>query len=147
MVGGVPFALAAGVLAFIAGLRRSEAAQSVRCEQRVGADIDDGFLLRHRERAEGKRYRKNLVGAQKWIVTAGRNLNYVVTTVAIGIPKLLKIFPGFFGETSVAVRGAIEQQGKIGHASKRIDPQGVDLDGFAGSRSDDPVADLGVHPG
>ncbi len=58
----------------------------------------------------------------------------------------MKIGGGFFCELHVAIGRLLQQARECRKSVERVDPEGIDFDGFADARSDDPIAELGVHP-
>src|SRR5260370_40903092 len=80
------------------------------------------------------------------MVFKDRRIDDVEAAMAFCIPELLKTVLGFSSEFFISSAGFSEVSRKSGHRSERVDPEGIDLHGLAGTRCDDPVADFCIHP-
>src|SRR5581483_6587868 len=79
-----------------------------------------------------------------------RTVNHVIQITAICEPKRICECALDSLRTGTVVscrRSVIKITGPLGHLAEREVPQRVDLDSLSGTRRDDPVTDLGVHPG
>src|SRR4029077_11209934 len=97
MIGGIALPRSARVAALVPGLARGEAAQTVARQQMLRADVDNGFLLRRCERADGQGNAENLVGTKRSVSADLRRINYVGAGRALRVPKILKTSPGLWG--------------------------------------------------
>ena len=91
--------------------------------------------------------RDHLVGAQAGIVAIGR-IDHVIAVAALPIPEpRLRRFVRLRRHLPVASRRSHGPLAPVTRQPQRVVPEGVDLDGLAASRRDNPVPHARIHPG
>src|SRR5947209_14548337 len=145
MVRTVACALIAAVVAPIVGIARSEATQPERRQEVARAGVDDALLALRSQRALEERDGENLVWPERGVVPS-RSIEYVVAAVEVVVPEPSESRLHPLGERVPRRRRSAQALGEPRHRPERVVPEGVDLDRFAGTWRDDPVADPRVHP-
>src|ERR1700730_18083426 len=125
----------------------SEAAQAVRSEEMLRANLHDIFLLAGGKRAKRKGDGQNLIRAQGRVRADFWSVDDVIAALAFGVPELYEAGRGMRAEGLVALRRAHQDSGKLLDGFESVDPQRIYFDGLSGTRGDHPIADFRVHPG
>src|SRR5271169_1137757 len=147
MVGGIAFSRPPAVMPLVSRLEWPQASESVRCEQLFRNGVYNRFLLRLRKRTYGQGKRKNLIGAERSILLAGRSVDHVIAAPPLRVPEFLEIARGLFRKLFVALSGTLEPSRKSRHGMQRVDPERIDLYWLADPGRHHPIAHLRVHPG
>ena len=135
VIGGVAFVGSALVFADVAGVARGESAEAVVSKEIAFDDAEDG------EREVRGQDRIRQADGEDLIRTDGG-------VGSVGSESVAKAIRGGIPELGAEVGdGAVARFGVFGEQGESVDPEGVDLDGFAVARRDGPIADTGVHPG
>src|SRR5262249_52687886 len=120
-----------------------ERAQTNRSPELLLDEVDDSARpFSFGEREGEPAHRVDLIRANGLI----RGARHVIAIDDV-IEALFLFVPEALGEGDRSLCGEIvPAKGEGGCETQRVDPERLDLDGFANARSDDPVADLRVHP-
>ena len=112
----------------------------------AGARIDDLALALGRERALAERDHEDLVRPEFVIVCVGRVDDVIAVSGAL-IPETIESSFHARGELVPRLGRLPQPLCEAGHRAERVVPERVDLDRLASPWRDDPVTNLGVHPG
>ena len=123
-----------------------EATQAVRGQEVARTGVYHVPLLIACQRAVLQGNSQKLIGAQARIITS-RSVDDIKTVSGRGVPEPGKAGCGVLGQVLVAIRGLMEELGKLGHDAHRMVPQCVDLHRLADPGRHHPAIHLGVHPG
>src|SRR6185369_13873949 len=137
--------LVASAILRIAG---RESTQTVRREQMFANFLDYASRAVWRQHGEGQTDSKNLIGADGGVREVA--VNHVIKTALFLVPEQAVEGPVRHGRhVAVAFLGSIvsKSEGEYFHDAERVVPKRLDLYWLAPTRSHNPVAHFGVHPG
>src|SRR5690349_5268100 len=148
MIGGIPLNNAAFIAWPIARVPGRQASQAERSEQLALDHLYDPPLPLRWEHAVMQADREDLVRPYRGI--AMFTVDHVVQTAGLRVPELSveAVFRVLGKLVQKHLRSRVaELVRKIAQNAERVVPERLNLDGFARPGSNNPVADLSVHPG
>ena len=145
VVGAVALGRSAPVSTRVRGIAGCQAPQPERGQELARAGVDHPSLPLRRERARGERDREDLVGPKGGVGARG-TIDHVVARAGRLVPEAIEARRGAPGHLIPGRIVPARHPRERAHGAERIVPEGIDLDGLAGARRHDPVADHRVHP-
>src|SRR5262249_13422910 len=149
VVGGIARTQIAIVLRFVVGMTRRQGTQTHRREQTLPDYLQYRLPTVLFQDSMGQGDSEYLVGAASPVVTL-LAVHDIVKIAAVRIPEAaVKGVPGplrLLGQRAGSIVALFLTYPGLQQAQAVI-PQGVDLHRLAAARRDDPIADLGIHPG